>query len=177
MIEKTKKQLIMSFRKEDFDLNKVEIDLTNSGNFQKPEKALWSSTFEEGASGWVRWLIEENDGWTEKSHPRFFLITPKPNTRVFTVDTEDDEIEVPKDSNGDVDFIALKAAGYAGLRATDNRIYFRRSATREFDLLYGWDCESTAWFSTDWIESVQEIQLPEVEREAHEARRRLVEED
>ncbi len=142
-------------------LEKVEFDLSQRFVYpikisglptlpSKPRSALWTSTFKEETrtSEWTEWCQFEDF----HLGGRFFLLRAKPETRLLTVRTEDDERHLPL-QDGQIDFAELADWGFDGLRTL---------RWRSDSLFDRWSCESTAWFNTDWIESVEEIFLPHI---------------
>ncbi len=160
-----KEQLIAWRREDEFNLAKAEFDLTPWWFHGKPTKALWSSTFENGISDWIK-----NRIWNKcEVGNRFYLIRPKRDVKVFEVLSKEDEAKVPLDENGHIDYQSLANQGYDGLRTTSFTFF------GPFD---GWDCESTVWFNKDWIESVEEVfpqEAIEAEKERAEAYYRKLE--
>ncbi len=148
-------QLVATDR--EFDLALVETDLTERGDVQKPKKALWTSTFENGSSDWCEWLLREE--WYVNKH--FFLLKPRKDVRVLTIASREDGELIPRDEKGYIDFFALAAEGWDGLRVLANLTGFCFHADGSENLFGFWDVESTVWFNTDWVESVEEIELPE----------------
>lgn len=163
----------------DFDLQKVKFDLKT--NFaDKPMQALWTSTYNDDFTkiGWIYWNLGQGG---ELLKDCLYKVTPKEGVRIFEVDSESDlqssrlpkvekrpfvkrlfGIDKERDTvEGFIDFSTLAKRGYDGLHVTANAARlghaFGLVDKKTIDSLYCYDCESTVWFNTNWIESIELI--------------------
>lgn len=118
----------------------------------KPVGGMWTSTWDEHTGGgWVQWCVGEDfcvpaDGW------RAWRLTPRPDARVYEIDTY-----------ADLDALFARFPHESPHPALDGYPHWERIG-EEFDAihltdagqwatrlshplsLYGWDCESTLWY-------------------------------
>lgn len=128
----------------------------------KPKGGLWTSTYtpqEKYPSDWLRWCGQ--DCWVGAGREAY-LLEPKEEVRIIEVDGLDDLRSVTSRfaredlftaSTGttlidyEIDFRQMAGEGYDGLRLTEEgQAETRMTGPKEPDL-YGWDSESTIWFS------------------------------
>lgn len=121
-----------------------------SGSF-KPVGAFWTSTYIDNSSAWLDWCDYEQPDWIK---PYNFLLTVDPYAKVYVIDTLADLERLiaryPYTPLRDtflvyVDWAAM-ANDYDGIQVTESGQWATRLTTPG---LYGWDCESTAWFR--WV--------------------------
>ena len=143
----------------DFDLKKCQFDLTPHFN-GKPKKALWTSTYidKESISSWYLWCCMEDFELKDC----LYLIEPKSNIKVVELNDVEDLLDLPTVrvfNQVTLDFERIAKRGYFGIHLTkegfwsikDLSIYHLNSVVSSF---WGWDCESTVWFNTDWINEI-----------------------
>lgn len=124
---------------------------------QKPKYGFWTSTYREDThdSAWVEWCSDTNFGDVHNSN--WFLLTPSPETRIYTIDSLQDLNQCLQQYGG-YPYPELRKI-WGGMKFID----FERLA-KEYDCinltergnaqthlsypnnLNGWDCESTLWF-------------------------------
>jgi hypothetical protein len=77
----------------DFSLDKVEINLYESG-VNKPLKALWTSDLKYPLedTGWISWCLQEDF----EMKPYLWVLIPKEDTKVHTIDSLEDWDDCPK---------------------------------------------------------------------------------
>lgn len=132
---------------------------------------LWTSTWREETqdSAWVEWCRWENFGEPYKQN--WFLLTPKDNVKLYTIDGLNDLHRLLREYRWDqpkwkeygfrrtaIDFEKL-ALDYDGIWLTEK-------GNTETHLSYpedlnGWDCESTMWLRWCFAE-VQRIETPQL---------------
>lgn len=157
----------------DFSLDKVEFDLHTS-DINKPKRAMWTSSYdpEWKSIGWIAWNLAEQ---TDMLKDCLYRIVPKKRVKVYEIDTVEDWLSarLPKiekrnpiqrflfgrlTTEGFIDFVDLAKRGYDGVHVTHQGAMIGHdfSANREAQRsLYSYDCESTVWFNTNWIKSVE----------------------
>lgn len=118
----------------------------------KPYGGLWTSTYNpEYGSDWIRWCI----GNDFSTHFDGFILYPKQDTRILTIDSLEDlknifseyglKNELLFPFSECLDFEAI-SKDYDGVNLTENGQWETRFSFPH--TLYGWDCESTVW--TNW---------------------------
>lgn len=152
----------------DFDLGKVEFNLNTHFN-NKPCCALWTCDFQEKLEdiGWIEWNLREYAGWDiNKAFIRrclYTLIPKKKDFKIYEISGLEDLKDIPYIKIHDENFFdydELKQEGYDGLHITWEGSAlghtFGPAVSSEVMLqMNGFDCESTVWFNTDWIEEVK----------------------
>lgn len=148
----------------EFDVSKIEFDLTISRRNQKPLTAFWTSTavreedFGYLTSAWVWFYISEFlDGVIIR--PVKYIFEPKKGLKVYEIDTKDDFYaeELAKDKDGNIDYIAMAQAGWDGIHFTANGALLGKYGSNcHIDALFNIDVESTVWFRPDWFQSIEE---------------------
>ena len=152
----------------DFALEKVEFDLNTHHN-NKPNSALWTCDFQENITdiGWVEWNLREYAGWDiNKAFIRsclYTLIPKKKEFKVYEISKLEDLKDIPYiKMQGDnfFNYEELKQEGYDGLHITWEGASLGHSFGHvvRFEVTFMmncFDCESTVWFNTDWIEEVK----------------------
>lgn len=138
----------------------------------KPNAVLWTSTAikeQDGySSDWVEWCKSEMPQWVSKTG---FLLQVKSGAKILRMNTTRDarrvfeaiKLAYPKELNYELD---LKYGGMSLLRYPWNLI------SKEFDaihcsdphvdrygFMYSWDCESTAWLTSNFLTSVGKVQI------------------
>jgi hypothetical protein len=120
-----------------------------AGRF-KPRWAFWTSTYVNGSSAWVEWCRSECHGDPDRSN--WFVLGVRPTARVYVVDTlQDLEYLVdryplrPFSYRQSIRYVdwAAAAQDFDGVQVTEEGQWQTRFSEPG---LYGWDCESTAWF-------------------------------
>lgn len=139
-----------------------------SGMTKKPQAGtgLWTSTYdEERGSAWVEWCDGENVG--TPSERRWFLLTPRPDARVYVIDSPQDLERVIRAYpwvSPELEHAYRASRASARLAEYYTGIDFTRMA-QDYDALHltedgnahlhlrlegmdmnAWDCESTVWF-------------------------------
>lgn len=124
--------------------------------FCKPIGGLWTSTWDakKRTSSWVEWCKDE-DELTFIADTHWFLLTPKADSRIYTIDTLADlewlVDRYPLDLRGTglemmrdryLDYVRI-AQEYDAIHLTEEGQWRTRLT---FPNLYGWDVESTVWF-------------------------------
>lgn len=129
---------------------------------EKPNAGLWTSSYVDGISDWVRWCRAtyfasvNTDSW--------WVLHADPHARVLVIDSRDDLDALvawasrpklyPMPSQAILlDFEKMRDAGYAGLHLTHDGLSANRYRDSEPEDINGigfssWDVESTVWF--DW---------------------------
>lgn len=119
---------------------------------RKPKGAFWTSTYNEGSSSWLEWCEMEMPGWVCTNN---FLLTVDPNAKVYVINSLDDLEQLlamypysgfMSEYFSYVDWAAMANAGWDGVQVTEAG---QRATRYSNPGLYGWDCESTAWFR--WV--------------------------
>lgn len=162
----------------DFDLSKVKFNLKTSF-CDKPETALWTSTYQDDFSeiGWIKWNMGEGPLDTFKNC--LYKVVPKDGVRLYEINSEEDvtSCRLPKldgpsaiarffgfqkerqFTEGFIDYQALAKRGYDGLHVTEDGAWLGHSfgdiSEKTIRIMCSFDCESTVWFHTDWIESIE----------------------
>ena len=159
MMKDLEDQLVLTM--DAFDINKVKFDLEPIEYLNKPTSALWTSSVQkdekdELSSEWREWCIDEN--FANPYSRRRTILIPKKDTKVFQLNWKTEKELLTKRSRPrfifaayHVDWSALVEAGYDG---------FNLPCKTGLGMLLGgcdfsaWDCESTVWFNTDWIDKI-----------------------
>ena len=136
--------------------------------WNKPMANLWTSTawrVEQGwTSDWIKWASNNHPEWVPA---RGHLYRVKPGALVLELDSDDAALRIYD--------------AYLGLGLVTEPIYDPyelsrsfpwRHLARHFDavhhnnhymgggqFVYGWDCESTAWFDTDFLQLMREVDI------------------
>lgn len=131
----------------------TDITFCNGAKSVKPRGGFWTSTFnDEYLSDWVRWgLGEEFYSVDELSKSTLFILYPKKDIRIYTIDSVADakklfdmyERESDDPYQRKLDFEKL-AIDFDGINLTEEGQEVTRHS--EPNSFYGWDCESTVWF-------------------------------
>lgn len=120
-----------------------------SGRF-KPYDAFWTSTLVAGSSAWADWCREE--AYQDVDAMYWHQLTPSPAARIYVIDTLADLAALVEAYPSTVcgytypDWAAV-SRDYDGVHLTGSGQVATRFS-RPYNL-YGWDCESTAWFR--WV--------------------------
>lgn len=119
----------------------------------KPIGAFWTSTYNNSSSAWLDWCEYEAPNFIK---PYNFLLTVNPSAKVYIIDTLEDLEQLismyPYQNylnsvlGNFVDWAAMANDGWDGVHVTDAGQWATRLTKPG---LYGWDCESTAWFN--WV--------------------------
>lgn len=142
------------------DFSKFVFNMKNTF-INKPCNALWTSSLiyyfglnddseKFPVSSWLMWCIYEDF----RVHEHTFIVHPKPNLKVFELN-DDNISELPLTDGteqGFINFAKLKIQGYDGFHLTEKMLY-----KYKYELFSAWDVESTCWFNTSWIDSIEEI--------------------
>lgn len=158
----------------DFKLYKVDFDL-ESIFINKPNEALWTSSLDKDnkyMSAWIEWASYEDFILKEC----LYKIVPKKDIRIFEIDGIDDLVEISTERIPDddvfgsfyqIDFRDLKHKGFDGVHLTTkgnlqlhnpplHRIMIGNKL-RTIVGVNGWDCESSVWFNTEWIDDIVRV--------------------
>ncbi len=121
----------------------------------KPIGGLWTSThIPRVGSAWTQWCDVEGYGLPEGDSWGGWLLLPREDARVYTVDNLGDLTNLQMDyplpegvERCGMLFLNLSfesmAQDYDAMRLTEEGQWATRFTTPS---LYGWDCESTVWF-------------------------------
>lgn len=132
--------------------------ISNEPVLNKPQGAFWTSTQYYDApyvSAWEEWC-RRNDFHCGKNH---FLIHPKKDlkvlepTKVSDLRTIEPDLPLPYPI---IDFEYYASQGYDGFHLSEKALYMME-ADRCMRPFHAWDCESTAWFNMNWIDSIERI--------------------
>ena len=111
---------------------------------------MWTSTLiNTNSSQWELWY-QINEFNVDKYKIKYKII-PKDNLKIFEINNQEDLNFLPKqfdcflDKNV-IDFNII-AKLFDGIHCINYVL----------PQLYGWDCESTVWFNTNWIKSIEKI--------------------
>jgi hypothetical protein len=121
----------------------------------KPTGGFWTSTYDKkDVSDWARWCLWDMPEWVD-GHD-IFLLTPKPDVKLFIINSHADAIRLVKkypfkQNKKDImgnhflnpDWEKIKE-DYDGVRLT-HKGQVETRMVMEYSM-YGWDCESTLWF-------------------------------
>lgn len=127
-----------------------------------PGTALWTSTYTKRyTSDWYQYAIS-SEILRPMAGAKFWLLEPKSDVRVFTVNNMDDLIELkrrysqelPELEGGKVELLSLWGLDFERLARDYDALHLTKNGERQtrFGLLFaqpslwGWDCESTVWF-------------------------------
>jgi hypothetical protein len=163
------KQCIMM---DGFSIDRCMFNLHPRG-VNKPQRALWTCTYTDNLSeiGWLEWCYYNQPDWIQNE---LYLITPKKEVKVYEITTLEDykSDELIKLPNNDIftsqyiDYEAMADKGYDGIHFSTYAASLGHAFTLFSDdestmnismALNPIDCESTVWFNTDWISSVELI--------------------
>lgn len=126
----------------------------------KPQQGLWTSTYTpdyDTICDWDRWCSRE--GYLAGSIG--YILEVQDEVRVLEVDDledlkvitrnyyDEDYYDIPIPMDYPIDFEQMAADGFDGLHLTEEGQKKTRMTGREEPDLYGWDSESTIWFS--WV--------------------------
>ena len=149
----------------DFSLENVKFNLKNRGYVNKPEKALWTSTWKDDVSqiGWIKWARMERFDIKDS----LYKVTPKRIVILYEIDLNEDYAsdQLPKTKENFIDYQKLASKGYDGLHLTEHGAWIGHDFRKENEhfgttiLLNSFDCESTVWFNTDWIGSIEKMNV------------------
>jgi len=132
----------------DFCISKVKFNFVNSLN--KPYKALWTSTLiDTNSSQWDLWC--QINEFNIKNHKIKYKIIPKNNLKVFEINNEEDLNSLPKQFDS---FLGKYMINFNKVSKLFDGIH---CIDYTLPQLYGWDCESTVWFNTNWIKSIERL--------------------
>ncbi|BAL84746.1 hypothetical protein SELR_pSRC400950 (plasmid) [Selenomonas ruminantium subsp. lactilytica TAM6421] len=136
-----------------FDLDRNMI--TGQPLLNKPNIGLWTSTRYTDSpyiSAWEKWCRETPYHCGE----HHFLLHPKKDLKVFEptdiADLQLQETDFLPFPHIDFGWYALQ--GYDGFHLD---VQYKWMAKDGFMPFHCWDCESTVWFSYDWIDRVERI--------------------
>lgn len=125
----------------------------------KPRGGLWTSTYlgKEYGSDWVQWCIGQGFRIPINGQWKSWILHPKKDANVYVVDSVDDLKRLVSDAihnsyehlpgmKGmfDVPDFEKLAKTYDGINLTETG---ERQTRFTKPNLYGWDCESTSWFT------------------------------
>lgn len=135
-----------------------ELLISNEPVLNKPHGAFWTSTRYNVApyvSAWQEWCIGA-DYHCGNNH---FLIHPKRELKVLEPTNFSDLKIVESDHPllaPCIDFRYYADQGYDGFYVSDKTLFMlaEKHWMRPF---HCWDCESTAWFNMNWIDSIERI--------------------
>lgn len=143
----------------DFNSDNCQFNLTSHFN-GKPKKALWTSTYlnPEEISDWYLWCKEEEF----ELRDCLYLIKPKENIKVLELNSIEDLVKLPTVrlfNQVILDFNLIAKRGYYGIHLTRYGLSNIRGLSINYpnsviSSFWSWDCESTVWFNTDWIERI-----------------------
>lgn len=118
----------------------------------KPLGGLWTSTYENGTSEWVMWCDEAN---FHKPNTEQWLLTPRQGLNVLIIDSYSDLVYMMERYTEPFPEIpSLRTFDYESMTKYYDGVHLTSKGQEETRLthpysLYGWDCESTIWFS--WV--------------------------
>lgn len=122
--------------------------ITNVSFVPKAGGGLWTSTYADGTSAWVRWCESEQFRDTPKSS--WWLLEPKANVKLMVIDSfvSLSKVFLKYGIEDDCERYFLDyekmALDYDGMHLTEEAQWETRLS---YPInLYGWDCESTHWF-------------------------------
>lgn len=142
----------------DFDLSKVCFDL-NETFANKPRKALWTSDWNNNIEeiAWIEWAK-----WEDFQIKEFlYKVVPKEKVKVYEVSSYEDYYskKLPKTGNyKNINYVELQERGFDGFRVTRSGAWLGHNfGDRGVLQLNAFDCESTVWFNTNWIKTIEKI--------------------
>lgn len=140
-----------------FDIKKVRFDFKVTF-VNKPRIALWTSTWNSNYKEipWIEWCLRERFDMNET----LYKIISSKTLKIYQIDSADDyeDSSLPKDTEDFIDYNKLKELGFDGLHITRNGSCLGHDFTYKKAMkLNGFDCESTVWFNTDWIDNMEVI--------------------
>jgi len=148
-----------------FDMKNAATILENIHLRNKPEKALWTSTWKEPIEeiGWIKWSIRED--FSMPGHNTLYKVYPKKNLKIYEIDKLEDYLssDLPKFLFLDyylIDYKKLKEEGYDAVHFTDNGAYLGHNFNIDWNImtvLNGIDCESTVWLNNHQIDHIEKI--------------------
>lgn len=127
------------------------------GYSNKPQDCFWTSSLNDDSSDWLDWCKFEEF----ESYSQAVVITPKKDVKIYVIDTIEDLIKVSNlyegySNPGRINFPSLLMAGYDGVQVTkDAAMNFHGYSSKGIYDLNAWDCESTVWFNSKWIDSYE----------------------
>lgn len=136
------------------------------GIFCKPFYGMWTSTWNEETrlSSWVEWCQSEFQEPLQDKH--WFLLTPRTDIRLYTIDTLADLIwlieRYRRDMGARLGFMRHQYLDYERVAQDYDAVHLTEEGQWRTRLsspadLYGWDCECTLWFR--WcFERVEQIE-------------------
>lgn len=154
-----KDQLVLT--EDEFDINKVKFNLEVIEQLNKPEKALWTSSVikddkGEVSSEWSDWCIDEE--FANPYSKKKTILVPKKDAKVFELNWKTEKKLPTRRSSSmfmlatkHIDWNALVEAGYDGFNLPCRTGLGMLLAGCDFS---SYDCESTVWFNTNWIDKI-----------------------
>lgn len=122
---------------------------------------LWTSTFDEKTgSSWVQYCLHINALMPEGGVFQSYLFIPKPDARVYTVDSKEDCASLfEKYGNKILPQLELLQLDFYKLAYDFDAIHLTDKGRWEtHELLpcgfYSWDCESTLWLNAAYSEPI-----------------------
>ena len=151
--EKTTEALVAD---DDFDIKKVRFNLDTMFT-NKPCEALWTSSWNSHKEciSWIKWCLREEF----KMKNTLYKITSKRKVKLYEIDNPKDYTDNQLPKKGDyIDYKKLVQLGFDGLHVTDTGAILGHLSDFEYMIrLNAFDCESTVWFNTDWIDMIEDI--------------------
>lgn len=146
-----------------YSLAKIDPIKNKFGGVNKPLGGLWTATFIDTTkiSEWLQWCCSNGaKDWLDGC--AYYLLTVKPQTRVYTIDSYADlQALIPKygvihpyrDNKKGYEYLINYEKffrDYDALHLTDHgqratRLPHFARVSPPYSDLYGWDCESTLW--------------------------------
>ena len=139
----------------------------------KPIAKLWTSTAKQlpddtWTSDWVRWVSGNQEDWMA---PTGSIYRVKPGALILEMDSDQDARQL-LNAFGDLGrYTAPKDNPYSSGGWDMRAAYPWDEIVKHFDavthsghrwdgeFMYGWDCESTAWLDTSFLELVGEVKI------------------
>lgn len=147
----------------DFALDKIEFSLETNPSNNKPYTALWTCDFQENVEdvGWINWNLNWFKSYIKSN--LYHLVPKNEKFNIYEISSLDDLTDIPYIEIYEervFDYKKLKEEGYDGLHITQRgaNLGHRYDGSVPFEvvnMMNGFDCESTVWFNTDWIEEVK----------------------
>lgn len=141
--------------------SKLRVSHNHPSSWRKRKPSgLWTSTWDKGASDWMRWCRAEE---FRTDFRQVWLLQPETDARVYRIDGMPDLIELCKRWPGSsplpdirpgemmVDWLAVEGE-YDAVWLTERGQWETRLPPPPLPDLYGWDCESTCWFNLRFSE-------------------------
>lgn len=154
-----KKQVFTYAADKKFDLRHIRpADAIWANMRNKPTSGgIWTSSLKEDSSAWLDWCHKAGFGKWEKAA----ILTPKHDVKIYVIDSFESLDKVSWHVKGvnrrSIYFEKLENEGFHGVQATEKAVMELGFFPPEADLLdlNAWDCESTFWFNTDWVQEVE----------------------